>query len=178
MARRAETALTLCLLRHAKSSWDDAALDDHERPLAERGARDAARIGTWMADAGLVPDLVLCSDAVRTRATLALVLSALADVAPQIATEPGLYLAAAEAMTARLQAVEGARTVLMIGHNPGIHALALDLIGSGETKALAHLAMKYPTAALAVLRFEGATAWRDIAAGRGRLVHFVTPKSL
>src|SRR4051812_49332739 len=84
---------TLMLLRHAKSSWDDSALGDHERPLNKRGTRDGARIGKYMADNGLGPDLVLCSDAVRARATLTLLLPAFAGATPEVVFDPRLYLA-------------------------------------------------------------------------------------
>jgi phosphohistidine phosphatase len=170
--------LTLSLLRHTKSSWEDNALEDHERPLAKRGTKDAPRIGAFMAAEKLVPDLVLCSDAVRTRATLTMVLAELPGKPPEIAYDEGLYLAAPQELLGRLAKVRSsARHVLMVGHNPGLHALALALTGGGERKALAGLAGKFPTGALAVIDFE-TSSWAEVKAGRGRLRLYTTPRRL
>lgn len=169
--------LRLLLLRHAKSSWEDGDLDDHERPLAKRGAKDAPLIGRYMAANGLKPDLVLCSDAVRTRATLTLVLSAMDGPAPRILYEESLYLAPPDRIRARLAEIEDAATVLLVGHNPGLHALALSLVGEGARKDLALLATGFPTSCLAGIEF-AASSWRDIAPATGRLVHIVSPKRM
>ena len=112
--------LTLSLLRHAKSSWDDSSLDDFERPLNKRGEAAAPRMGAFMAQHGLAPDLILCSSAVRARQTLELVLPHLAD-RPQVVYEDGFYLAAPSAMLARLHKVDAkVRHVLIVGHDPGM----------------------------------------------------------
>ncbi len=170
--------LTLSLLRHAKSSWDDPRLDDHERPLTKRGIKDAPRIATWLADHDLRPDLVLCSSAMRTRATLALLLSAWAEPPPDSRVEDALYLADPARLLAVVHtASPGARQVLVIAHNPGLHALALELTGGGQRKAVAGLAAGFPTSALAVLTFE-AKDWSEVHRGAGRLEHFVTPRGL
>ena len=170
--------LTLSLLRHAKSSWGDLELDDHERGLSPRGLAAAPRMGRYIAKQKLKPDLVLCSGAVRTRATLALVLPELGAPPPGIRYDDALYLASPITMLDRLRRLgKGPKHVLMVAHNPGLHALALELTGSGDAKALAELATKFPTAALAVLTFETAN-WRDIEAGSGRLQEFVTPRKI
>jgi phosphohistidine phosphatase len=169
--------LTLSLLRHAKSSWDDSSLDDYERPLNKRGEAAAPRMGAFMAQHGLAPDLVLCSSAVRARQTLELVLPHLAD-RPQVVYEDGFYLAAPSAMLARLQKVDAkARHVLIVGHDPGMQGLALELAGDGDPALLQALCAKFPTAGLAVIRFKG-RMWSKIAPGTGRLEMFATPKSL
>jgi phosphohistidine phosphatase len=169
---------TLLLLRHAKSSWGEPQMDDHERPLAKRGVRDAARIGSYIVEHDLVPDLVLCSDAVRTRATLTIVLSRLEAAAPRIAYDRALYLAEPAGILGRLAQVDASeRRVMVIGHNPGTHALALGLTGSGNGKSLAQLALGFPTAGLAVIDFE-AEGWDLIRAGQGKLRTFVSPKTL
>ncbi len=166
------------LLRHAKSSWDDPELDDHERPLARRGTRDAPNIGAFINKHQLHPDLIVCSDAVRARATLALVLSKLDADQPEVVFEPLLYLAEPEKMLEVIATLDAsAQQVLMIGHNPGMHALALGLVGAGESKGLTQLAIKFPTAALAVIEFDADT-WADLQSGRGRLRAFVTPNML
>jgi phosphohistidine phosphatase len=169
--------LTLAILRHAKSSWDDSRLDDHERPLAKRGAKEAPKVGLYIAEHDLKPDLVLCSDAVRTRATLALIMAEWDGPPPRTSFEEELYLAPPDELLARLHKVgPGVHTVLLIGHNPGVHALALELTGSGDRKLIGSLAKGFPTATLAVLTFE-VDAWSGVAAGMGRLRHFVSPRA-
>jgi phosphohistidine phosphatase len=166
----------LILLRHAKSSWDSPAMADFDRPLNNRGRRDAPRIGRWLAANGGRPDRVLCSPAARTRATWELVAPWLAEPIPTTFRK-ALYLAEAEQLLAAVRAVpKVTRRLLLIGHNPGIAELAVDLIGSGDAAARAHLATKFPTAAAAIIDFE--TAFADIDLGSGRLVAFVTPKSI
>lgn len=169
--------LTLSILRHAKSSWDDSRLDDHERPLAKRGAKEAPRVGTYLAEHDLKPDVVLCSDAVRTRATLALVLAEWDGPPPKTSFDELLYLAPPSDLLARLQEVgTGVHNVLIIGHNPGVHALALELTGSGDRKLIGCLAKGFPTATLAVLTFD-VDSWAKVAPGTGRLRHFVSPRA-
>lgn len=170
--------LTLHLLRHAKSAWDDLELDDHERALAPRGLKAAPRMGRYMAAQGMKPDLVLCSDAVRTRATLTLVLPELGKPAPEIRYDNALYLAAPDTILDILRMVDAKHTrVLIIGHNPGIHALALSLTGSGDKGLLAELATRFPTATLATLTFAG-KSWKQVAPGTGQLTGFVTPRTI
>ena len=170
--------LKLSLLRHAKSSWDDPELPDHDRPLARRGTRDAPRMGARMLADGLVPDLIMCSGAVRARATLTMVLAEWAQARPRIVYDDALYLAEPRALLARLATLGGTcQHVLLVGHNPGLHALALELTGAGERRELAHLALGFPTAALASIEF-AAGRWGEIAPGQGRLRLFVTPKQL
>lgn len=169
--------LTLSLLRHAKSSWDDSSLDDFERPLNKRGEAAAPRMGQFMAQHGLAPDLILCSTALRARQTLDLVLPRLPE-RPQVIYEDSLYLAAASVMLARLHRVDPKlRHVLIVGHDPGMQGLALELAGDGDPKLLQALSAKFPTAGLAVIRFK-ARAWSKVAAGAGTLELFATPKQL
>ncbi len=175
---RQATMLTLSLMRHGKSSWDDPRLEDHERPLAKRGVKDATRIGAFMAEHDLKPDLVLCSSAVRARATFVLILNEWGGPPPQTQFDDELYLAPPVLLLSRLHAVKAsARHVQLLGHNPGLHAVALELIGSGNRKLIGTLAKGFPTATLAVLTFE-ASAWREVRASTGRLRFFTTPSSL
>lgn len=170
--------LTLSLLRHAKAALGDAELDDSERPLAARGIEAAPRMGRFMAENGLIPDLVLCSGAVRTRQTLALLLPELARARPAVRYDDGLYLASRRAMAGRLLGVpDGTGHVLLVGHNPGIQALALGLIGTAAPADLKSLAAKFPTCGLAVLTFDAAR-WSDIRAASGTLIHFMSPRRL
>ena len=169
--------LELLLLRHAKSSWDHPTTADHDRPLNDRGLAAAPMMGAYLAAEGLVPDLVLCSTATRTRATLDLVLPALA-VRPAVDFESDLYLAEADVLLARLQRVpSNVRRVMMVGHNPGFQDFAIDLCGGGNKVARALLEQKFPTAALAVISFRS-TVWADVAPGAGHLDRFVTPRGL
>jgi phosphohistidine phosphatase len=169
---------TLLLLRHAKSSWDDPELDDHERPLNKRGTRDASHMGELIGERGLAPDAVLCSDAVRTRATLTLVLAAAGARPARIQIQPRLYLAEPPAIIELVRALPAeCQRCLVVGHNPGIHALALGLTGSGERKALAALAIKFPTGGLAVIDLD-VEGWGDVRPGAGALRLFTSPKDL
>ena len=167
--------LTLSLLRHAKSSWADPGLDDYERPLAKRGVNAAAEIGKYLKRQKLRPDLILCSGAVRTRATLDLVLAELGTPAPEVRYDDALYRTSPDAMLGVLLKIDSPnRHVMMIGHNPELHELSLSLIGDGRPDDTAALAEKFPTAAVAVIVFDVA-GWSGIRAASGRLERFVTP---
>ncbi len=169
--------LTLSLLRHAKSSWTNPTLPDRERPLAKRGQADAPIMGKAMAEHGIDPELVLCSSARRTRDTLALVLPEL-KVEPKIIYEDALYHATPATMLEIVRAIKpGPSQVMLVGHNPEIHALALDLIGSGPKHFRERLREKYPTAGLAVINFASGQ-WSNIAVNSGTLTLFLTPREL
>lgn len=166
----------LLLLRHAKSAWPEG-VADHDRPLAARGRRDAPRMGAYLASAGLQPDFALVSSARRTQETWALVAPALHGSCPFL-TVPSIYEAEPPAILAAIRnAPEASETLLVIGHNPGFENLAALLAPAGDGDALARLKEKYPTAGLAVIRFD-VTHWSDIAPGTGLLDAFVVPKAL
>jgi phosphohistidine phosphatase len=160
----------LFILRHAKSSWDDMGLPDHERPLAPRGEKAAARIAEHVRSEGIAPELVLCSTAVRTRQTLAALLPVLpGDVEVQVEEE--LYGASLDGLVARLREVEDSVTAAMvIGHNPTLHALALALTGRGDVLD------RFPTGALATVVLPG--PWPELGEGTGELEGFVVPREL
>ena len=169
---------TLSLLRHAKSSWTDPTESDHERPLNPRGKRDAPGMGRFMRDHGLVPDLVLCSDSVRTRETMKLVLAEWGDRAPETRLDAALYLAEPNRILKVVGKVDaGVGHCLVIGHNPGLHALALALADTGEPQALSDLSARFPTAALAVFDLK-TESWSKVGPSTGRLRLFVTPRRL
>ncbi|HUK95667.1 MAG TPA: histidine phosphatase family protein [Gaiellaceae bacterium] len=164
----------LYLLRHAKSSWEDPSLPDRERPLAPRGRRDSQRIAKHLARLEIDPELVLCSDAVRTRETLELIRPALG--AAEVRLEEGLYAASSDELLERIRLVpETVTSVMLIGHNPGMQALALLLVSRGAE--LERLEAKFPTAALATLVFPK-TTWNDIAPADATLAGYVVPKQL
>ncbi len=169
--------LTLSLLRHAKSSWHNPAIPDLDRPLATRGVVDAPLMGRAMTERGIDPDLVLCSSARRTRDTLALVLPEL-KVEPKVVYDDALYHASAAEMLEMMRAVPpGASRLMLVGHNPEIHALALDLVGSGPKHYRDKLKEKYPTAGLVVVNFTSG-AWQSVTVNSGELKLFLTPKDL
>jgi phosphohistidine phosphatase len=169
--------LTLFLLRHAKSSWSNPSLPDQERPLATRGVTDAPLMGKAMAERGLDPELVLCSSARRTRDTLALVVPEL-RVEPNVIYEDALYHASPKAMLEMLRAVQpGANRVMLVGHNPEIQSLAIDLVEAGPKHFRDRLMTKYPTAALAVINF-AAGLWTRVTVNSGTLNLFLSPKDL
>ena len=166
----------LLLLRHAKSAWPEG-IEDHERPLSERGRRDAPRMGSYIASGGFGPDFTLVSSARRTQETWALVSPALATPCPS-RTVASIYEAEPAAILSAIQqAPAQCDTLLVIGHNPGFEAVAALLAPQGESEALARMTAKYPTAGLAVITF-GIATWANIAPGMGWLESFITPKTL
>ncbi|MEZ5856244.1 MAG: histidine phosphatase family protein [Hyphomicrobiaceae bacterium] len=168
---------TLTLFRHAKSSWDDPSLADFDRPLNPRGRKAAPAMGRHMRKLGLIPDLVLCSPAVRTRETARLALGEL-GVEPTTEFPEDIYEATAETLLARLQKVpKKHRHVLLIGHNPGLHDLALGLLANPPAGASGDLAIKMPTAALTVLACD-ITKWSDLTWHSAKLEHYQTPRRL
>ena len=159
---------TLLVLRHAKSSRNDPALDDHERPLNKRGQRDAPRMGELVREYGLIPDVVISSDAVRARLTAEAVAEA-ARYAGEILLDPHLYMACPDEILSLLPMVrENAETVMIVGHNPGLEKLVEQL--TGERHDL-------PTATLAHIRLP-IDQWRDLKLStRGTLVGVWRPRN-
>jgi phosphohistidine phosphatase len=146
----------LYLLRHAKSSWDEPRLVDHDRPLAPRGRRAAKAMGRYLRRHEIEPDVILCSSATRARQTLERL------GLPDARIEPGLY--GADAATLR-GFIPETGSAMLIGHNPGVQDLALSLARSGPR--LAELAAKFPTGALATIELD-----------TGELIDFVRPRDL
>lgn len=169
----------LYLQRHAKSSWADAGQADHERPLNSRGRDACKRLGRHWRDAGILPELVLCSDAVRTRETFERIAARLKAEPPPVVFDPALYLAEPEAI---LQVVAGQpaklRRLMVVGHNPGLEELAQLMIGDGDPALVGRLVDKFPTGALATLDFGKARGWRDLKPRAARLADYVIPADL
>jgi phosphohistidine phosphatase len=164
---------TLYLLRHAKSSWDDPALADHQRPLAPRGRRDGKRVAEHLRAKEIEPELVLCSSAARTLETLELVRPALGD-AP-VAVEDELYGASSDQLLARIRTIDDeVGSVMVIAHNPGLEELALALASPSDERE--RLEEKFPTAALATLSLSG--DWAALRPGSATLAAYVVPKQL
>ncbi|SHL22644.1 phosphohistidine phosphatase [Roseovarius marisflavi] len=158
----------LILMRHAKSDWGSAGQRDHDRPLNARGRASAKALGKWLEARKLLPDEILCSSAKRTQETCGLM---------GLSTPPtllkSLYLAEAQEMLAELQGAIG-KTVLMIGHNPGIAELAEDLVADPPDHERFN---DYPTGATLLARFEIAD-WADLRPGTAEVEAFVIPRDL
>lgn len=162
----------LILTRHAKSAWDDPTVTDHDRPLNERGKAAAADLGEWLASRGYVPEKVLCSDAVRTRATWSGLAPALPGT-PMLELKPALYHAGPDVMLAVLQHAQ-ADVVMMIGHNPGIADFAARLVAKAP---LNPEFVRYPTGATLVADFM-IDSWAEVGFGLGATVDFVIPREM
>ena len=168
------TVHRLLLLRHAKSSWEQPDLADHDRPLAPRGRRAAAAVGEHLRGLAEPPQLVACSSAARTVETLQRIRSALpADTS--VTVEEALYAAEADELLAYVRRLPSTVTcVLLIAHNPGIGDLAVMLAGHGDSAARAAMAAKFPTAALARLAFD--EQWSTVEPGAANLEEYWTPR--
>jgi phosphohistidine phosphatase len=165
---------TLYVLRHAKSSWDEPALADHERPLAPRGRRAAKAIAGHISREHIEPGVVLCSSAVRAVQTLDLLRAALGSDAT-VTVEDELYGATADELVERVRRLpDDVASAMLIGHNPCLERLVLTLASSGAE--LKRVEKKFPTAALATLMFDA--TWNRLAAGEAVLAAYVVPKDL
>ncbi|MFJ9118439.1 SixA phosphatase family protein [Streptomyces sp. NPDC102394] len=164
----------LVVLRHAKSAWP-AGVPDHERPLAPRGRRDAPAAGRALAETDCLPDLALCSTAVRARQTWELA-SAQWGTPPPVRRDARLYAAeAADLLDVVREVSPEVETLLLIGHNPGLEDLVLELAGDGLDDALDEVREKFPTSAIAVLAWYG-TTWRTLAPGAALLTSMIVPR--
>ncbi|PDT02351.1 phosphohistidine phosphatase [Rhizobium chutanense] len=166
----------LILLRHAKSAWPDG-VADRERPLADRGRKAAPVIGAYIAREKLIPDLALVSPARRAQETWKLARGTFSKkVSEREAVD--IYEVSAERILDVIRAVEpGIRTLLIVGHNPGMENAASLIVAYGDADAMGRMREKFPTAGLAVIELD-LDGWDEIAAGTGYLERFVTPRSL
>jgi phosphohistidine phosphatase len=160
----------LVLMRHAKSSWDEPATADHDRPLAARGLRDAPRMASRLAQRGVRPDLLLTSSAERAQKTAALVKRAFEPATVPTATEARIYMASPGEILAVMNELDDAYgEVMVIGHNPGMTALVNLLLPELGLENL-------PTAGVVAVDCEEAS-WRDLASGRHTLRFYDYPKN-
>ncbi len=166
---RGDMVRTLILMRHGKSGYPPG-VDDHERPLAERGLREAALAGEWLRATRPPIDAVRCSTATRTRQTLAAT-----GVTAPVVYEPGIYEAAPSTLVELVRLCdEDVSTLLVVGHAPGMPRTAWELAGNRDDDAAIELGRKFPTSALAVLTFD--RPWEQIGEGTGELVAFHVPR--
>jgi phosphohistidine phosphatase len=171
----------LMLLRHAKTETDAPSGRDRDRRLDDRGRRDAAEIGGWIGRHPPFPDLALVSPAVRAHQTWEVAWDAMKELVPhpQVELLPELYGADPKQLLRAIRAASAAdpRRLLLVGHNPGMHELALALTGSGDAAGRKALTDNLPTSGLAIFDF-AVDGWDDVAFRRGKLVLFVSPKLL
>ncbi|MFD5189722.1 SixA phosphatase family protein [Streptomyces sp. NPDC058357] len=167
-----DTPRRIVLLRHAKAEWSQDS--DHERPLAERGRKDAPVAGRKLVDSGIDLDLALCSTAARTRETWKLAVHEMPH-RPRTVYEERLYEASLGELIALInETPDDVHDLLVIGHNPGMHAVADALSESAEGDTLARMTRGgFPTAAFAVVEFTG--SWKGVEHGVGKLVEYWTP---
>ena len=152
-------------------------MNDHDRPLNKRGKRACRLMGAFLTEQGLIPDKIICSTAARARQTVEGLLETLQAVS-EVDFSRELYHADVVTMLEHFQPLsDGIEVVMLVGHNPGMEDLADRLVGSGARKAIARLAVKYPTGALAVIHFKE-DSWADLAEGSGKLARFMRPKDL
>jgi phosphohistidine phosphatase len=172
----------LLLLRHAKTERDSPSGFDRDRRLDDRGRTDAPVIGHYLSDHKLVPDLVLVSPATRTRQTWELLAPTLTPE-PEAEFVPDLYGAGARELLQIVRAASGRaddkdlKSIMVVAHNPGLHELALELIGKAEEEDREALEENLPTSGLAVFKFK-IDDWNDVSVRHGTLDRFVSPKRL
>ncbi|MET3804484.1 phosphohistidine phosphatase [Nakamurella sp. UYEF19] len=164
------TTRTLILMRHAKSAYPGG-VRDHDRPLADRGRREAGLAGQWLSARFATIDEVLCSTATRTSETLAAT-----GLVPPVKLSAEIYDATPDEVLKQVRTVaDTVRTLLVVGHAPAMPGLAMELAGDGsDTAALDRLRSRFPTAAIAVLESE--TPWSELDLGDSRLVAFHIPR--
>jgi phosphohistidine phosphatase len=167
----------LWLLRHAKSSWDDPGLDDHDRPLSPRGERAAAAMASHLSASGVQPRLVLCSSALRARQTLGLVLASLGNRgALAIEIDPELYTFDAGVLLERLRSVpDSVTSLLLVGHNPAVQELALLVAAHGALRD--RVAAKLPTGAVVTIALAD-DPWSTLGEGNAEIEGLVVPRDL
>jgi len=171
----------LMLLRHAKTENDAPSGRDQDRRLDNRGRHDAAEIGSWIGRHPPFPSLVLVSHAVRALQTWEIAWEAMQELVPEPEVELMAELYGADIsqllQTIRSASVADPERLMIVGHNPGMHELAIALAGSGDAAGRGALADNLPTAGLAILDFD-IDDWADMGLRRGRLELFVSPKLL
>jgi phosphohistidine phosphatase len=164
----------LLLLRHAKTERPEPGERDRDRKLTKRGRADAPLIGAYMTRHGLTPDLALVSPVTRAEETWALVVKALPQM-PRVVKEEGIYNAGRDKLIGIIRKAPDAHVLLVVGHNPGLHELAVSLIASGDVEARERVNEKLPTSGLVVidLAFDD---WSRLHPNAGRIERFVSPR--
>ena len=170
--------LRLLLMRHAKSSWSDPDLDDHERPLNRRGRASADVMASWLAETGNRPDLVISSDAARALETWDRMKRVLGSQETRLVVADALYSAGPDSMLRALQTTpKGVRKLLMVGHQPVVSSFARKLTRGTASSSCARAFRKFPTAAIAVFELEAKT-WAKARYGDADFRSFACPREL
>ncbi len=165
---------TLIILRHGQARNAGISEHDHNRKLTPRGREEAMWAGEALADRNIIPDMVLCSTATRTRETLAEVFVAFAQ-RPEAVYSERIYNASENELLSKIMSVpQNISRLMVVGHNPGLYQLALSLAKEGDKQMHNNLQMEFPTCALVVINFEG--QWQDIAHSHSKLALFLTPE--
>ncbi|MGA8748069.1 MAG: histidine phosphatase family protein [Pseudolabrys sp.] len=171
------TMRRLLLFRHAKAERSEPGMEDRARKLVERGRKEANRVGNYMSSHALIPDRVMTSPSSRTQETWKFAATAFRTPPTAIPVEQ-LYDATADTiLNVVRETTPATHTLLVIGHNPGLHELAAMLIASGDIEARERLREKLPTSGLVIIDF-ALDDWGKLHPHCGRLERFVTPKSL
>jgi phosphohistidine phosphatase len=166
----------LTLFRHAKSDWSSG-VKDHDRTLAPRGLANAPRMARWLAGRGHEPERILCSSSQRTRETLDLALTEWQNQ-PEVHYDRGLYLSSQDKIIQLIgEHGDTAENIMVVGHNPDMHDLVLDLVDPMTEDAVIRRIGKYPTAAMAVLACDVAN-WNELTNGNATLKMFMKPGDL
>ena len=163
----------LTLIRHAKSDWEDPELDDHDRPLNKRGLEAAPKVGNYLMENNVKPDIMLSSTATRAITTAKLIAKKLQFRQEKIQPVKDLYLAAIpdyEAIIRSLDDTAGNQHLMIVSHNPGTHELAHHITSGNEIN-------RFTTCAVAIIELD-IDCWGEIGPGCGKLVHFITPKEI
>lgn len=168
--------LRLMLLRHAKTERAEPGEPDRDRKLTGRGRADAPLIGAYMARHRLVPDLAVISPARRAQETWALIAASI-EGAPRVVNDERVYNASTNSLSALIAETRAARSLLVVGHNPGLHDAAVRLIASGDVAARERVAEKLSTSGLVVIELPF-DDWSRVRRHGGRLEHFITPRLL
>ena len=171
------TKRRLLLFRHSKAERSEPGMEDRSRKLIERGRKDAASIGAYMAAHDLTPDRVLTSPAARTQETWKFAAAAFKPAPAGSAVERLYGATPHEILDVIKHAPASAHTLLIVGHNPGLHELALLLVASGDIEIRERMREKLPTSGLLIIDF-ALDEWARLHPQSGRLERFITPKSL
>ncbi|MEO0635935.1 MAG: histidine phosphatase family protein [Pseudomonadota bacterium] len=166
----------LMLLRHTKSSWSEPGMSDHDRTLNDRGRSNAVAMANYIRDVCPLPQMIICSSAVRTQETLAPILTALGDDAPEPFVTRAIYEAPGAAYINQIASGPDGSNVLVVGHNPTTESLAINLSG-GDPRLLGDIATGYPTGGLTILEFKDGP-WADALTQAGTHVGFTAPHLL
>lgn len=168
---------TLLILRHAKSSWATPGMDDFDRTLNDRGNGDACRMAGWIGEQGVELGEIICSPAVRTRTTAQHIKTTL-DIDPKLSFPEELYLASSDTLRDSIAKIsQTTTTAMVIGHNPGLHDIALRLLKEEERSQAGLLRVAFPTTACALINLP-IVDWSEVAWNKGTLSSFMVPKSL